>query len=162
MTRVFSVNRVILNTGWKCLGADLGVQAIVPVIHARVSADMAGTSGDKHRTGVGDLRLEPTLQWYPTDRLSILASAALFLPIGDYRKNAPVNPCSGSFGFMGSLGGNYFLGAGKTVLFSPIFRYEKSTRQRSTDIRAGDYLHFEASLLKKWDRWSAAFNLCGT
>lgn len=154
--KAVSVQRVLLNTGKRFLGADIGGQLILPLVYAKVSSDLAGTHGDKHRFGVGDLRFEPILQWYPTDRLSLLFSSALFIPVGDYRKNKAVSTGSGSWGWMNCFGFNYYLDEEKTIALNPIIRYEISSKEFSTDKRAGDYLHFEASLLKRWSKFSVA------
>lgn len=154
--KAVSVQRVLLNTGKRFLGADIGGQLILPLVYAKVSADLAGTRGDKHRFGVGDLRFEPILQWYPTDRLSLLFSSALFIPVGDYRKNKAISPGSGSWGWMNCFGINYFFDEDKTIALNPFIRHEISSKEFSTDKRAGDYIHFEASLLKRWRTFSVA------
>lgn len=161
-TLVFQVHRVLQNTGIKFLGADFGWQAVLPFIYGKVSADLAGSHGDKHRFGVGDLQIEPMLQWYPHERLSTILSVAFFLPVGDYRKDRAVNPGSGSWGAMVTTGFNFYFDEEKSWVLSPIIYYEKSTKEFSTSKRAGDYVHFEASLQKRVGRWAGAVNFGGT
>lgn len=161
-TMAFQVHRVLQNTGRKFLGGEFGWQAVLPVIYAKVSADLAGTHGDKHRFGVGDLQIEPILQWYPHEQLSTLIGLAFFLPVGDYQKNSAVSTGSGSFGAMLSTGFTWYFDKEKTWNFSPIVRYEKSTEEFSTNKRAGDYIHFETNVQKRFGKWSGSVNFAAT
>lgn len=156
------LHRFIWNTGHKVLGGDLIFDTYIPLSYTKLSGDLAGTTGDKDKFGVGDVFFETLLQWRVNDKLSILVAPAVVLPVGNYHKDNPASPGLGYFSFMANAGGSYYFDDEKKWNINGMFRYETSTTEFKTHKRSGDYLHFEASLTRRFDKWAAAFIMAGS
>lgn len=162
VTNFIQVHRALWNSGHKFLGADVIGQLVMPLIYVDVGRDLVGPDGRDNRFSVGDLQTEFIMQWYPHEQVTWLIGLSVFWPIGDYKKNSAVSTGTGNFGFMAATGGQIAFDREKTWNFGVVAKYEKSTKEFSTDKRPGDYVHFETSLQKRWGKWSAAGLFCGT
>lgn len=140
-------HRPIYNTGFKFLGADYLVDAILTLQYTDLSVGNGAFSD--HKFGLGDLYIEPMLLAWHGDRWHALAAAGFYAPTGNYDVDRPASPGMGFWTFMYSAGATVFLDEAKTWSASVLARYEMNTRQRNTDIRNGDLFHFEWGIGKE-------------
>ncbi len=138
-------NRVAWMTSYKFLGADYGVEAIVPVMRTSLHVGAAGI--DDSRTGVGDIYLGPLLLGWHGERWDAVAAAGIWLDSG-----STSNPASPGKGFKSTMltgGGTYYFDAAKTISGSLLARFERNGRNDS-GVRPGSQLSLEWGLAKNF------------
>lgn len=82
--------RFVWMTPYKILGADYGMQVILPVYAAdvKVEDDTAGTLVDSDASGLGDITINPIiLSWHLSPKLHIGAGLDIACPTGNYDKD---------------------------------------------------------------------------
>ncbi len=135
-------NRFVHITQHKILGADYGVEAIVPVIRKSLTFSSAGIS--ESNTGLGDVYLGPlVLGWHGTNWDAVAAAGLWFDSADDNRFS---DPGMGYKSVMLTLGGTYYFDSAKTWSFSALMRYELNTKNNGFE--PGDQLTLEWGLGK--------------
>ena len=153
--------RLIWMTGQKVLGADYGMDFLVPIVYQDVELRRAGPSGMKDNDfGFGDLMIEPIdLAWHGV-RWDIGAAYALWMPTGKYDRARPgsnhlATPGKDFWTNMFTLGGTYYFDEEKTWHASALSRYEIHSRKDHTDVKPGQNIVLEwgvgKTLAKIWD-----------
>lgn len=139
--------RVIWITKQKILGADFGMDVLVPVSYTDFELD--GVEFKDHRGGIGDIMVEPALLSWHGECYDISAGLALWTPTGEYDKNhAAVSPGKDFWTTMLTLGGTYYLDQEKTWSASLLNRYEFHSEQDHRDVRPGQNYLFEWGVAK--------------
>lgn len=136
-------NRFVWMTGHKVLGADYGVEAIVPVLRTSLDIGAAGIS-DRH-TGVGDVYVGPLVLGWHGAQWDAVAAAGLWLDNASTR-----HPASAGKGFKSTMltgGLTYYFDSAKSISGSALMRFE---RHGKTDggFRHGNQLTLEWGLGK--------------
>lgn len=133
-----NVPRVVWITDWKILGANYGMDALVPLVYQNVRG-----LGDHF--SVGDVCFEPaTLSWHGKS-YDAAVGYAFWAPTG------PVGSLDAGKGFwtqMLTLGGTWYADAKKTWSLSVLNRYEFNSIQRNSNIRPGQVYTLEYGLGK--------------
>lgn len=109
-------NRLVHISGTKVLGADYGVEAIVPVV--RKSLAFAGESN----TGVGDVYLGPLVLGWHGGNWDAVAAAGVWFDTGN--SDAISKPGNGYKSTMLTGGGTYYFDAARNWTGSALVRYE--------------------------------------
>lgn len=150
---VGTVNRLIWITDKKILGADFGMDIVVPLLHQDIEFDALGIDHDN--TNIGDINVEPLLLSWHGERWDAAAGVSVYLPTGDYHKRNYASVGKDFWTVMGTLGGTVYLDKGKTWSVSVLSRYETHTEKDHSEIRPGDDFHFEwgigKTIKKVWD-----------
>lgn len=151
--------RLIWMTGQKILGADYGMDLIVPFGYSDLKIDGAGVKDSYF--GLYDIQFEPVLLGWHLDRLDIGAGYAVWMPTGDSPELDRVPPRDlanlgkGFWSHMFTLGATVYLDKEKTWALSALNRYELHHENDETDIRTGDSYTLEwglsKTLAKTWD-----------
>ncbi len=136
--------RVIWITDQKILGADYGLDLIVPFGYSKV--EIAGTSHS--RFGLGDIQFEPLLLSWHTKQFDFAAGYAIWAPTGDFNTHHVVNIGQGYWTHMLTGGATWNIDAEKTWAISVLNRYEISHEQKDTHATPGQQLTVEAGLSK--------------
>ncbi len=113
-------NRLVYVTGTKFLGADYGMETIVPVV--RKSLNFAGESS----TGVGDIYLGPLVLGWHGRNWDAVAAAGMWLDTGN--SDSPSKPGNGYKSTMLTGGGTYYFDAAKSWTGSALVRYELNSK----------------------------------
>ncbi len=122
-------NRFIHITEHKILGADYGVEAIIPVQHASLDFEAAGVNSSK--SDLGDVFIGPVvLAWHGQQWDSVFA-AGLWFDNASSSKAASAG--LGYKSFMYTLGGAYYFDAQKSWSFSAVSRYEVNGDKKGLD-----------------------------
>lgn len=117
-------NRFVWVSEHKLLGADWGVEAIVPVLRKSLYLGAIGYSD--RASGLGDVFLSPlVLGWHGT-RWDAVAAAGLWLDTA--RDGAPAAPGHGFRSTMLTLGGTLHTDERRTANVSALMRYERNGR----------------------------------
>lgn len=130
------VERPVWITNQKILGANYGMEAVIPLQANSFTFNGLGYSGTSR--GLGDIYVGPVvLAWHGAnwDTLFLLGE---WLDSGRYSKNNPSSVGLGYNGTMVSLGGTYYIGAKKEWSLSALARLEKNSVQQETGITPGN------------------------
>ncbi len=143
-------NRFVWMTGHKLLGADYGVEAIVPVLRTSLTINAAGISDS--RSGVGDIYLGPLVLGWHGPQWDAVAAAGLWLD--NASTSSPASPGKGFKSTMLTGGLTYYFDGAKTISGAALARYEFNGRN-DAGRRPGDQLTVEWSLGKSFGAVSA-------
>ena len=136
-------NRFVWMTGHQVLGADYGVEAIVPLLRTSLTINAAGISDS--RSGVGDVYVGPlVLGWHGT-QWDAVAAAGMWLDSGSTGQ-----PASAGKGFKSTMltgGLTYYFDTAKTLSGSALLRFERHGKTDS-GLRHGNQVTMEWGLGK--------------
>ena len=136
-------NRLVWITDHKILGADYGVETIVPV--QRTQLDLGVVPLHDNDTDLGDIYLGPVVLGWHGANWDAVAAAGYWLDSGS--TNSPASPGKGYGSTMLTAGGTYYFDAGKTWTGSVLARYEFN-RTTSSGFKPGQTLSVEWGLGK--------------
>jgi hypothetical protein len=121
-------------TDWKILGANYGMDVMVPIIYKEVRYTSATTPGGGYRApaindnafGLGDIKIEPLLLSWHLEQFDFMAGYALWVPTGDYDHTSQVNANLGDdcWTHMITLGGVWYPDHDRTWSVSLLNHYE--------------------------------------
>lgn len=116
-------NRFVWITDTKLLGADYGVEAIVPLLRTSLTLNAAGVSDS--RSGVGDIYLGPLVLGWHGPRWDAVAAAGLWLDTATQPSaTEAAQPGKGYKSTMLTGGLTYHIDAAKTASASALMRCE--------------------------------------
>ncbi|MBN1845694.1 MAG: transporter [Sedimentisphaerales bacterium] len=150
--------RLIWITNQQILGADYGMDALLPIPYQDVELNRIGLKDNDFC--YGDICVEPIdLAWHG-ERWDLGAAYALWMPTGKYNRpragaNHLANPGKDFWTNMFTFGGTYYLDEEKTLHASALGRYEIHSRKDHTDVKPGQNILVEwgvgKTLAKIWD-----------
>ncbi|MDL2209861.1 transporter [Desulfovibrio sp. OttesenSCG-928-O18] len=142
------VNRFIWTTPYKVLGADLTMDAVIPLIYSDVKLDDVFND---HKFGLGDILVEPAVLHWHGERWDTVLGMGLYMPTGEFKRNFNANPGKGYWSMLWSAGGTLYFDAEKTWSASVLARYENHiSKQEHTRVTPGDDFHFEWGIGKSF------------
>ncbi|QAR33291.1 transporter [Geovibrio thiophilus] len=134
-----NVHRFIWMTKKKILGADYGMNLIIPAVYV----DIETAAGDDSEFNIGDTTIEPlTLAWHGK-RYDAVFGAAMYLPTGEYDKSDLANTGNDHYTLMTTYGVTFYPDEDKLWSVSVLARHEKHFENRDLDITYGDDLNLE-------------------
>ncbi len=140
--------RLIWMTGWKVLGANYGMDIIVPFAYKQISAPFGGANA----FNLSDIQVEPLLLSWHLEHFDVAAGYAIWMPTGNFDASSPAkyltSPGSGYWTHMLTLGAVWYPDKEKTWAVSLLNRYEINTEQDHTDITPGNMFTADFSLSK--------------
>lgn len=131
--------RVIWMTDWKILGADYGMDLIVPF--GDLDWKVMGTRDSYF--GLGDIQIEPLLLSRHFKQFDLSGGYAVWAPTGDYSPSRPDLISKGFWSHMLTLGGTWYPDEEKTWALSLLNRYEICHQQEQTDTDPGQVYTLE-------------------
>ncbi|MDY7114758.1 transporter [Halomonas sp. SSL-5] len=129
-------HRFIWMTGKTFLGADYGVEAIIPMLDVELDLDVAGQSFDDY--GLGDVFVGPVILGWHGEQWDATFAAGHWFDTADFDADNLASVGKGYGSTMLTLGGMWHLDADKTWNVSALSRYEIKTEQDDTGITPGD------------------------
>ncbi|MCD8554821.1 transporter [Seleniivibrio sp.] len=136
LTTVANVHRFVWITDKKILGADYGMNLIVPLVN--VDIEMSDLGVDESSFGLGDINLEPFVLGWHGPQYDYVFGLSMYFPTGSYDKNDPSSTGKDHYDIMLSTGGTYYPDAAKKWSVSVLTRYEKHLKNRDLDVTYGD------------------------
>ena len=136
-------NRFVWMTGHKLLGADYGVEAIVPIVRTSLKVSAAGLYD--RDTGVGDVYLGPLVLGWHGQQWDAVAAAGMWLDTG-----STSDPASAGHGYKSTMltgGLTYYFDSEKTISGAGLLRFERHGKMDS-GFRHGNQLTLEWGLGK--------------
>ena len=140
------VHRVVWISNKKILGADFGMDMLVPIQQANVEFDHTGYEDNHLR--VGDINIEPLLLGWHGKRWDATFGFSIFMPTGDWDKDEQALPGKNYWTYMFTLGSTVYLDKAKTWSASVLARYEIHSDNDKIHIRPGNDFHFEWGVSK--------------
>jgi len=139
------VNRFIWMTDQQFLGADYGMEAIVPLVRTSLTVNAAGISDS--RSGVGDIFFGPLILSWHGPQWDAVAGAGMWFDSAS--ASYPASPGKGFKSAMLTGGMTYYFDSAKTLTGSALMRYEFNTRKDS-GFRPGQQMSLEWGLGKSF------------
>jgi hypothetical protein len=131
-------NRLVYISSTKVLGADYGVETIVPVLRKSLNFNAPGIS--ESGSGVGDIYLGPLVLGWHGSNWDGVAAAGFWLDNANSDK--PSSPGNGYKSTMLTGGGTYYFDDAKTWTGSALVRFEMNSRQ-SNNVKPGNQVSME-------------------
>ena len=138
--------RFIKLTEHKFLGADYGMDVLIPFLNVDLQVAAAGV--DQSKFGLGDILVEPVLLGWHYEQWDLAAAAAVWCPTGDFSSTNPIHIGKGFWTGMFTAGATYYFDEDKTWHLSALGRYETNSTKKDLDLRPGDDFHIEWGLGK--------------
>ena len=135
--------RLIWMTDCKILGADYGMDLIVPFAYMDWKVGAPGAITKNSYFGLGDIELEPLLLAWHFKQFDLAAGYAAWAPTGDYSPSRPDLISKGFWSHMLTLGGTWYLDEEKTWALSLLNRYEFCQDQEKTHLDPGQVYTLE-------------------
>lgn len=130
-------HRFIWMTGQQFLGADYGVEAIVPMLDIELDLDVAG--GQRFEDdGLGDVFVGPVILGWHGEQWDATFAAGHWFDSADFEADNPASVGKGYGTTMLTLGGMWHFDAERRWNVSALSRYEIKTEQDDTGITPGD------------------------
>ena len=136
--------RLIWITEQKILGADYGMDIIVPFGYTRVK--FAGL--EDHRFGLHDIQIEPLLLSWHLQQFDFAGGYAVWAPTGDFDTSHFVNLGEGFWTHMLTAGATWYPDTEKTWAISVLNRYEINQEQQDTHVTYGQTFTMELGVSK--------------
>lgn len=138
-------NRFVWMTPHKILGADYGMDLIVPVMRTSLTVNAAGISDS--RSGVGDVFLEPLVLGWHGAQYDAVAAAGIWLDSAS--TDHPASPGKGFKSTMLTGGLTYYFDGAKTISGSALMRFERNGKN-DAGMRPGNQVTLEWGLGKSF------------
>lgn len=135
--------RLIWMTPYKILGADYGMDLILPFGYMDWKIGPPGAAQHESYFGIGDIQLEPVLLAWHFKQFDLAAAYAVWAPTGDFSPQRPDLLAKGFWSHMLTFGGTWYLDQEKTWALSLLNRYEFCHEQRQTHIDPGQVYTLE-------------------
>ncbi|MBF0445030.1 MAG: transporter [Magnetococcales bacterium] len=142
-----TVPRFVWITNKKILGADYGMNLIVPFINTDIQITAAGVN--QQSFAMGDIFVEPLLLAWHGKQWDAAFGLGWNLPIGEYSTADSSSAGKDFYTTMFSFGGTWYPDAKKEWSVTMLNRYEIHSKKDQTDAKLGDDYHFEWAVGKK-------------
>lgn len=139
-------HRFLWMSNKKILGADFGMNAVVPLISVDYGIDRPGAMPDENvdeSLALGDIAIDPFMLSWHKERFDACFALGFFVPTGDFDKARTLSIGKDHWTTMLTFGGTYYLDHDKAWSASALGRYEKHFKDESQDITRGDDFHVE-------------------
>jgi len=138
--------RLIWITEQKILGADFGMDVLLPFTYQDIEIDAMGVSDNMFCAG--DLCVEPIdLAWHGP-QYDLGAAAALWFPTGKYDADRAASPGKDFWTTMLTFGGTYYFDQEKTISASALGRFEMHSEADELDVKPGNNILVEWGVAK--------------
>ncbi|HTR40142.1 MAG TPA: transporter [Pseudomonadales bacterium] len=140
--------QVMWMTPWKILGADYGMNVMVPLIYnntsykeyqALPSGFVQTISKGINQFGLGDIEIEPLLLAWHLKHFDFRAGYGFWAPTGIYHNTSIVNLGDGLWTQMISLGGVWYPDQDKSWAFSILNHFECNSQAPGTHLGPGGF-----------------------
>jgi len=136
-------NRVAWISPYKVLGADYGMETIVPVLNKSLTINAAGISESK--TGIGDIYLGPLVLGWHGANWDAVAAAGFWLD--NAGSDTPASVGNGYRSTMLTGGATFYFDAAKTITASALMRFENNSKM-SNGFKPGNQISLEWGIAK--------------
>lgn len=136
-----TAHRFIYITKTKFLGADYGMDMILPTVMTNVRVPGAGVADSKF--GFGDMWFEPLLLGWHGKRWDAAFGLGCYAPTGQYSANRAASPGKNMWTLMSTFGGTAYFNPERSWHLTWLGRYEIHTRNNATRVTPGNDFHFE-------------------
>ena len=142
-TVVALANRVVWISNTKFLGADFGMETIIPVVGTSLTFNTPGISDSQ--TGIGDVYLGPVVLGWHGANWDAVAAAGFWLD--NASSSTPAAPGKGYKSTMLTGGATYYFDADKKISGSALMRFETNT-EKSGGFKPGNQVTLEWGFAK--------------
>ena len=122
--------------------AQYAFGAMIPLVHADISASVGGMGLEDDTTRLGDITLVPALLFWNCGRAHMSLGQYIIAPTGDYDVNAAINPGLNYWSFDTNFAFTW-MDEEKGREFSFNLGYIYNTENDDTDYQTGQEIHFD-------------------
>ena len=140
---VAEVIRLVHVTDYKLLGGNIGMQAILPIVHLEVEVPFRSQSNN----GLGDLVISPLILSWHSKNLHYVVGLDVDMPTGAYKKEDLANIGRNYWTFVPIVAATYMTDFGFEV--SGKFMYDINTKNDATSYQSGQEFHFDYTIAQK-------------
>ena len=144
--------RLIWMTDFKILGADYGMDVIIPFGYLNWDFETPVGGVSDSYFGIGDIQIEPLLLSWHFPQFDLAAGYAVWAPTGDFDPQRPDVLAKGFWSHMLTFGGTWYFDQEKSWALSLLNRYEFCHEQEQTDIDPGQVYTLEFALSKSFSK----------
>jgi hypothetical protein len=137
LTALVNVVRLVHVTNHQILGADWGMNVVVPLVHTELDATM----GKDDLTGLGDVVVNPLILGWHSKNLHVTAGVDTVVPMGSYKEDRLVNTGRNYWTFEPVVALTYLCDRGFEL--SGKFMYDINLENPDTDYRSGQEFHVD-------------------
>lgn len=134
----------------KFLGANYGVQFVVPALNTSLELPRARTG--KEVFGISDLYVMPLYLGWHNKRADYTASFAFYAPTGRFSSGGNNNTGLGMWSYEINAGTTVYLNKERTWNIATLASYEMHGKKRGVDIKVGDILTLEGGVGKTFPK----------
>lgn len=134
----------------KFLGANYGVQFVVPALNTQLELPRARTG--KEGFGISDLYVMPLYLGWHKKRADYTASFAFYAPTGNFTAGGNNNTGLGMWSYEINGGTTVYLDKQRTWNIATLASYEMHGKKRRVDIKVGDILTLEGGVGKTFQK----------
>lgn len=146
ITAYVNAPRLIWISDIKILGANFGMDALIPLGYVDVDSNPGGPSDN--RFSIGDVCVEPiTLSWH-TKQFDFALAYAIWAPTGGFDQTKPAQLGKGFWSHMLTAGATWYVDEGKTWSISALNRYEIHHEHEDLPVTAGNTWTLEWGVAK--------------
>ncbi|MCX7827053.1 MAG: transporter [Verrucomicrobiae bacterium] len=138
--------RPIWITELKILGANYGMDALVPFGYKDIEIDNFGLN-DEH-FGLGDVYFEPILLAWHWKHVDLAVGYSFWAPAGNYDEKEPATLGTGAWGHMFTVGATWFPWEDKSWAVTVLNRYEINQENDDTEVTLGNTYSLEWGISK--------------
>jgi len=136
--------RLVWMTGWKILGADYGMDVVVPFGYANIKV----TGTKDNRFGLGDIEMKPVILSWHVKQFDFSTAYGFWSPSGDFNPNRLANLGKGFWTHMLEASVTWYPDADKNWAVSLLNWYEINQKQANTGVTLGQTLTSEWGISK--------------
>jgi hypothetical protein len=130
------VNRFVWVSDMTVLGANYGVETIIPVLNTSLDFDGVGLKAED--SGIGDIYLGPVVLGWHGPQWDAVFAAGMWFDTANFSHDEPASVGQGHRTTMLTLGGTWHLDEDRHWSLSALSRFEIKTEQDETGVTPGD------------------------
>ncbi|CAK0750071.1 Phenol degradation protein meta [Azospirillaceae bacterium] len=142
------VVRLLYVSEFTILGANLGAHILLPI----VSLDYRLPGLSFHRTGLGDITIDPFILSWHFKNFHIATGLDFILPTGEYDRSKPLNIGANHLGIEPLVAGTYLSDSGAEV--SAKLMYAFNLENPDTHYTSGQAFHTDFAVAQHFNSWT--------
>jgi hypothetical protein len=148
-----------VTTHKKVLGAEYGLNAIIPIVNTRVVANFLNTNSQS--AGVSDIYFAPVVLGWAKGKANYTLNYGFYAPVGDFDPSKSLNPGLGFWEHQIQAGISYSFDKRKLWNASALSTWEINHSKLGLDLKPGPMANVEYSLGRRFDQYKINLGAAG-
>jgi len=152
-------NVFVVTTEHKILGAQYGLEVIIPVVNTRFDANLFDISSQT--AGVSDVFFAPVVLGWEKGKFNYLLNYGFYAPVGDFDPSSSQNPGLGFWEHQIQAGTTYAIDKRKLWNTSLLTTWEINQSKTGLDLKPGPMFNGEYSFGRRFDKYKMNAGVAG-